>query len=330
MSKFKKLVGIGNSSKMLQMNSQIKKRLIRLLAFGILLVVCLLAYFHFSLQRPVGNGPAGPPVQTHAFKKNWSDKPILLIGFGDSVTAGFGASKGHSYFDRLVKNPENEFPEMQGISLSALFPNLRASNLALSGSTSIQHIKMQSSKLDKQSDDILGIIVLTTGGNDIIHNYGKTAPREGAMYGATFEQAKPWIANYEKRLDEILLKFQETFPGGCHVFLANIYDPTDGLGDTDKAGLPAWKDCTLILNAYNEIIERAAVKHSFVHLVNIHDEFLGHGIHSTQFWRKNYRMEDPHYWYHMNLEDPNDRGYDALRRLFLIEMVKVFAPTEQK
>jgi hypothetical protein len=22
-------------------------------------------------------------------------------------------------------------------------------------------------------------------------------------------------------------------------------------------------------------------------------------------------------WYHINVEDPNDRGYDALRRLFL-------------
>jgi len=29
---------------------------------------------------------------------------------------------------------------------------------------------------------------------------------------------------------------------------------------------------------------------------------------------------DPHCWYYTNLEDPNGRGYDALRRLFLIEM----------
>ena len=42
-----------------------------------------------------------------------------------------------------------------------------------------------------------------------------------------------------------------------------------------------------------------------------------------QFWRKFYRAEDPHYWYFENLEDPNERGYDAIRRLFLIEMTKV-------
>lgn len=45
---------------------------------------------------------------------------------------------------------------------------------------------------------------------------------------------------------------------------------------------------------------------------------------SFKRWRRHYRAEDPHYWYFGNLEDPNDRGYDALRRLFLIEIAGVF------
>lgn len=263
-----------------------KNRLIGILVIGAVLVAGFFTYYHFSIRRPVGKGPAGPAVPAHAFNKTWSEKSVLLIGFGDSVTAGFGASKGLSYFERLESNPSDEFPEMKGLCLSAVFPNFTATNLALSGSTSLQHLKMQSAKLEKHPDDVFGVVVLTTGGNDIIHHYGKTPPREGAMYGATFQQAKPWIANFETRLDEILLNFQKAFPGGCHVFLANIYDPTDGIGDAEKAGLPAWKDCLPVLKAYNDVIERAAAKHSFVHLVNIHDPFLGHGIHSTQFWRK--------------------------------------------
>ena len=51
-------------------------------------------------------------------------------------------------------------------------------------------------------------------------------------------------------------------------------------------------------------------------------EFLGHGVHCTHFWHREYRPADPHYWYWDNLEDPNDRGYDAIRRLFLIEMAR--------
>ena len=31
---------------------------------------------------------------------------------------------------------------------------------------------------------------------------------------------------------------------------------------------------------------------------------------------------DPHYWFYVNLEDPNERGYDVIRRLFLNEIVE--------
>ena len=53
--------------------------------------------------------------------------------------------------------------------------------------------------------------------------------------------------------------------------------------------------------------------------------FLGHGAHCAEPWREHYDSEDPHYWYYANIEDPNDRGYDAIRRLFFLEMAKVFA-----
>jgi hypothetical protein len=63
-----------------------------------------------------------------------------------------------------------------------------------------------------------------------------------------------------------------------------------------------------------------AAKHKTVHVVPVHETFLGHGIHCRQFWRANYDWRDPHYWYFENIEDPNDRGYDALRRIFLGEI----------
>jgi hypothetical protein len=50
--------------------------------------------------------------------------------------------------------------------------------------------------------------------------------------------------------------------------------------------------------------------------------FLGHGIHCTQWSFEHYDSKDPHYWYAWNLVDPNPRGYDAIRRLFLIEIAK--------
>jgi hypothetical protein len=50
---------------------------------------------------------------------------------------------------------------------------------------------------------------------------------------------------------------------------------------------------------------------------------LGHGIHCRQSWGKHYDANDPHYWYYSNLEDPNDRGYDAIRRVFLAQIAAV-------
>ncbi len=281
---------------------------------------------YFNIYLPQGEGPAGPNVPSEPFRQIWSEQKVLLLGIGDSVTDGFGARKGFSYFDRLIKNPAGDSPDMTDKNLSLVFPKLEAKNTAVSGSESLGHIK-QIQNMKPQPSDVLGIIVMTTGGNDLIHNYGRKPPEECAMYGATFEQAKPWIDNFRKRLDEMITQLKEKFPGGCNIFLANIYDPSDGTGNTLAwlTGLPAWPDGEKILDAYNKIIADCAAKYEYVHPVDIHSQFLGHGIHCRKFWIKNYRLRDPTYWYYLNIEDPSERGYDAVRRLFLNEMIKVFA-----
>jgi len=299
-----------------------KHRLLTILLIGLILILFALLYIYFYIVKLVGNGPAGPAVPREAFSKTWTEHPVLLLGLGDSVTAGYGVPKPHCYFRMLEKNPNEEFEDMQGICLSAVLPNLRAENMALSGSTSFQHLETIRNLLETQKPDTFGLIVMTSGGNDLIHSYGRKPPREDAMYGATYEQAQPWIENYEKRLDEMIELLEKKFPGGCMIFLADIYDPSDGVGDAPSAFLPDWPDCMKILQAYNDIIYRCAEKHDSVHVVPMHDAFLGHGIHCAKPWHAHYQADDPHYWYAFNLEDPNIRGYDAIRRLFLIEIAK--------
>ena len=303
-----------------------RKRLVWLVIFGALLVAASLFYIRYWLVRPTGSGPAGPPVAKEPFEKPWTDRKVLLLGVGDSMTAGLGASLDElTYFQRLVENPKGEFSDMKGRSLSAVISNLEFENVALSGSNSIQHLD-RVERLPEQEDDVLGIVVMTSGGNDLIHWYGRQPPKDGAMYGATFQQAKPWINSYNSRLNTILDLLEAKFPGGCEIFIGDIYDPTDGVGDAPSVFLPDWPDALEIHSAYNEVIHRCAKQREHVHVVPIHATFLGHGSHCRQFWGKHYRRRDPFYWYYINVEDPNDRGYDALRRIFLIEMAKVFAP----
>jgi len=287
-----------------------------------LLVTAAACYLHFWQRRPIGSGPAGPSISSAPFSKVWSQKRFILIGLGDSVTAGFGARRGYSYFDLLVTNSPQEFEDIRGKCLQVVLPHLEFTNLAISGSTSGEHIRHQLPRLPALDSNTVALVVMTTGGNDLIHNYGRTPPREEAMYGAAWEQVAPWFTNFEQRLDTMVGQIKARAPGGCHIFLANIFDPTDGMGDITRAGLPEWKDGLRILAAYNDIIRRCAQRHSFVYLVDMHQAFLGHGIHCTQFWSVHYDRKDPHYWYYINLEDPNERGYDALRRIFLLEMAK--------
>lgn len=297
-----------------------RKRLIILLMIGGVLVGGCVFYVSFWLTHPIGSGPAGPTVDKQAFQEVWSEQKVVLLGFGDSITAGYGASAGRSFFGLLVKNSKDEFPEMQGIHLKQVLPNLKAVNIALSGSTSLEHVDILLPKIEQYPKEVFGIVVATIGGNDVIHMYGRTPPREGAMYGATLEQVQPWVENFEVRLNLLLDEIGKKFPGGYHIYLANIYDPTDGIGDVRNAGLPAWSDGLQVLGAYNQIIESACKQRQDTSLVDIHSEFTGHGIHSTQFWRSFYHADDPGYWYYDNLEDPNDRGYDAIRRLMLNKM----------
>jgi hypothetical protein len=94
------------------------------------------------------------------------------------------------------------------------------------------------------------------------------------------------------------------------------------LTHAESALLPPWSDVLAIHAAYNQAIHQAARQHPCVRVVPVCETFLGHGIHCRQIWRKHYRTSDPHYWYAPNLEDPNNRGYDAIRRVFLNVMVK--------
>ena len=299
------------------------RRIRWLAAVGAALILIVAAYVHFYLYLPIGHGPAGPAVEKNAFVQPWTDREVLLVGLGDSVTAGFGASRGLSYFDRLIKNPPDDFSDIDGCCLSRVLPDLKSVNLAVSGSTSLQHVRQIEDRLPQQDADTFGLVVMTTGGNDIIHWYGQTPPREGAMYGATLQEAEPWIANYENRLDAMFRAIKDRFPGGCLIFVADIYDPSDGRGDPESTwALPAWAACLQIHAAYCQTLRNVAKRFPEVHVVPVHEAFLGHGIHCRKLWTKHFRWNDPHYWYFDNIEDPNDRGYDALRRLFLSEIVK--------
>lgn len=299
------------------------KRISTILVIGVALMLSAVFYTRYFLSRPIGIGPAGPKVNSLAFSSEWTRRPVRLVGLGDSVTAGLGAaSSEHTFFNRLIRNPDDEYQDMQNLCLSRVLPSLESENLAISGSTSKDHLTVVEERLAKRSPDVFGLVVMTSGGNDLIHSYGRSPPRECAMYGATLAEAQPWIDAFRLRLNEIFEKIEERFPGGCELFIGDIYDPTDGVGDAPSVYLPHWPDGLAIHAKYNEAINEFAEARQNVHVVPLHRTFLGHGAHCRQFWRTTYVGDDPNYWFYDNIEDPNDRGYDAIRRTFLNSIIE--------
>ncbi|MBN1126196.1 MAG: SGNH/GDSL hydrolase family protein [Sedimentisphaerales bacterium] len=279
---------------------------------------------HLATRRlPIGSGPAGPSVPSGPFNTPWTQRQVVLLGLGDSVTRGFGVPEEKSYIQLLSSNLDTFYPDMKGKDLSVILPHLKMLNLAQDYTTTQQHINQQLPCIPQYDSEVYGIVVITSGGNDLIHDYGRSKPVDGAMYGCTSKQAIEWTGNIKKRLRTILQRVTEKFPGGCQIFLANIYDPTDGVGDPQIVGLPRWPDCIIVLALTNQKIRELCDEYANVHLVDLHAEFMGHGFHCTDWWRNTYRKEDPGHWYHTNIEDPNVRGYDAIRRLFLLQIVGI-------
>ncbi|MCF7956267.1 MAG: SGNH/GDSL hydrolase family protein [Phycisphaerae bacterium] len=302
----------------------------KLLLFVPLLLIMATGYAAWRVHLvtrplPMGTGPAGPAISTEAFEQKWSDQKFVMIGIGDSITRGLGASRKHSHFQLLVQNDDVQYPDMKGCDLSSVLPQLQSKNWARDFTVSQQHIDDQLPLVEVYPNDVHGIVLMTSGGNDLIHDYGRSKPVDGAMYGCSYKQAINWTENIKQRVTTLVEGVMKKFPGGCDIFLANIFDPTDDVSDPQAKGLPRWRGASKIARLTNQKIAEICNEYENVHLVDIHTEFLGHGIHCTERWRKYYHKDDPGHWYYHNLEDPNRRGYDAIRRLYLKEIVSVYA-----
>ena len=296
---------------------------------GFCALLVLTVWWGARVPAGMGSGPAGPAVDLSRFERPWLRRPVRFVALGDSVSTGFGAGKGLGHFDLIIKNNDHVYPEMRGAELSRVMPDYSVTRLATNSSNSLEHERVIDS-LAQADNEVFGVICITTGGIDLIHPYGRKTPKEGAMFGADFATAQPWIERFETRLGRMMEKLKAKFPGGCAVFIATIYDPTDGEEDIENAGpscwLSPWPEGMRSFEGFNAAIARTAGKYEHVHLVDVHKVMLGHGIHCRDRDNAHYHPDDPTYWYYVNLEDPNQRGYDAIRRVFLNAIADALEP----
>lgn len=152
---------------------------------------------------------------------------ITIVGLGDSLTFGVGATEGHNYLSRIEAK----------LAAEDDIETVTAINYGVTGNTSTQingrlHEDKQLQKDIKKAD----IVTITAGGNDLMAVVKKSLLRTTAdsFVGA--------LKTYEKQVNDIIATIRKKNPT-AQIYVLGIYNPfTQILGDNAEANaiLDSW------------------------------------------------------------------------------------------
>ncbi len=239
-----------------------------------------------------------------------------VIFLGDSITAGAGSSQGQlAYRPLLVDNVDSVWPEYSGRDLRTLMPELeRVINVSRGGSTTSIVVRDQL----QQMADAVGprakgpsAAFITIGGNDM-----QLALASFLAVGveAAEERVELLVNNLDETIDA--LRDPGRFPAGTHVYMSNVYEPTDGEGMTEECfgGIDLFQMLEVLSEANDRI--RALAQERGVAMIDLREHFRGHGFYAADPGAEAYDEADPTQWLGEDCIHPNDRGHHEVRRLF--------------
>lgn len=264
-------------------------------------------------ETPAPEDTASPepfePVTPEAFE------PALVVFLGDSITRGEGASGPDlGYVDHLYANDDALYPAYAGQDLVSWFPSIvSAVDVSVSGAQTDTVLEAEIPALETwlaetHPDGVPGeaLVFLTIGGNDL---------QPGLL---PFVDADALIDETLGRVDAILGFFGDTavFPYGSRVFLTNVYEPSDGVGQSPCFLGYDYSGRLAALASYNTDLQALGDTHGAT-VVDLHGHFLGHGRHHDDPENPYYDAADPTLWFAPDCIHPNDPGHHQVRRLFL-------------
>jgi lysophospholipase L1-like esterase len=250
----------------------------------------------------------------------------FFLVLGDSISMGAGASRPQRGFtELLVRNDPTLWPTYAGKDLQTLWAGrVEQLNLAISGSTTRDTLFALRSCIARHAGPITDdavTVTLTTGGNDL-----KNAIWAGVVGGSgtPMEAVATTLSATLRDLEAIvkLLQDKKNFPGGVRVFLATVYDPSDGQGQVQTGhGVLHVKGLSNALGQWAKGYAIFAKRYN-VNLVDAHAAFLGHGFRSTPHREGpgSGRVQQDS-WFADPIH-PNDKGHHALREIFWKAMQK--------
>ncbi|MEM9075060.1 MAG: SGNH/GDSL hydrolase family protein [Myxococcota bacterium] len=265
----------------------------------------------------VDAGPRTPGHMSFVPPGLMPETATRMIVLGDSISAGAGAGRGSLvYHSLLVDNDDSMWPDDTESDLAALTGGtVEVIDAAVGGA--------RTGNLAGQVDRALGdidlpavghtVVVVTIGGNDL-----QSALVGGNPTGPLLDRAIAAIRAMAERLLD-----PTDFPDGTSLYLAAVYDPSDGEAQIDGcffnlelpelvAALDVWRD------RYIELGEELGFS-----VIDALGHFHGHGHNHMNTENPFYDSADPSFWF-ADCIHPNARGHHELRRLFYEAMNPAF------
>ena len=253
------------------------------------------------------------PIQTA-----WAPMPTLcptpqrssfVLFLGDSITAGAGSPGDEEDYVRLLVNNTNTWPDWNGKDLSTRYPGIEVIDVSKSGSWTGTVLNDQIERMEELitlpfEGEVL--VVMTVGGNDL----------QSVLLNPSIveERLEKTVGNW-RQIAEYFLDDQR-FPDGSTVLMANVYEPTDSVG---QAG-----DCFYDLNISSLLPSlheantrfRSLAEELGFSVLDMHGTFLGHGFNYNDPNTPYYEEDDASLWLANDCIHPNPRGHHEIRAMF--------------
>ena len=241
-----------------------------LLALSVLLSV-LFAYYFFialdSVMKPKAGGITetmeSPPSETANLES------LTLVGIGDSLTRGIGDETSEGYFQKVRNHLADTLQQ-----------EVTATNLAVSGATTDDLLKVLAGKGAVHSLELADIILLTIGANDL-------SPGMMNISGDVLAEFEADPQTFVDAVEEILDKLGEINPD-AQIYWVGLYNP---FGHIEQL-----KEVSKFIINWNHALEQVAIAYPNAKVIPAYDLFLDN--------EKDYLSIDQ---YH-----PNQIGYQAM------------------
>ena len=225
------------------------------------------------------------------------------MALGDSISIDdYAGGPGRGGASLLARNRDDDFPDWRGRDLHSHIEHLRWQVLAVDGGTTRTVLDHQLPRLERLQA-APSVVSLTVGGNDVLSCYGDT------------RRALAAVSEVRTGVDLILrqLAARLTSPDAV-VLVGTVYDPSDGTGDAERVGLPAWPEVVGVLAELNEALRAVAAEHG-ARVAEIHRTFLGHGLSRGNPAQPDPRPRYRDLWY-CDVIEPNAWGASGVRQAF--------------